>query len=83
MGMKRISPFAQKNKKVIACRGTKNIYEVNQGVAKMSFTVMFTFGAKGDVTPRCLYTPIKESHQKKSLLLYLKNGELAIRIMAG
>ncbi|KAJ3655939.1 hypothetical protein Zmor_015046 [Zophobas morio] len=36
-----------KNQKVIALRGTKNVYELDQAPAKSAITVMFTFGANG------------------------------------
>ncbi|KAI4466076.1 hypothetical protein MML48_3g00016412 [Holotrichia oblita] len=48
-----------KNRKVIACRGSVNVYEVDQGTAKSSITVMFTFGANGSITPLMITYPYK------------------------
>jgi hypothetical protein len=38
-----------KNKKVLAPKGTRNVYEIHH--PKNNITVMFTFSASGDVTP--------------------------------
>ncbi|XP_068085538.1 uncharacterized protein [Anabrus simplex] len=40
-----------KNQKVIAPRGSKNVYEVSMGNEKETLRVMFTFGADGSVCP--------------------------------
>ncbi|KAJ8967933.1 hypothetical protein NQ314_002574 [Rhamnusium bicolor] len=56
-----------KNKKVIACRGTKNVYEVDQGVAKASLTVMFTFSATGNLSPPMIIYPYKRKPPKEVL----------------
>lgn len=37
--------------KVLAPKGTKNVYEVEQGPSKTNITVMFTFSAAGGITP--------------------------------
>ncbi|KAI4466075.1 hypothetical protein MML48_3g00020180 [Holotrichia oblita] len=51
--------LCSKNRKVIACRGSVNVYEVDQGTAKSSITVMFTFGANGSITPLMITYPYK------------------------
>lgn len=56
-----------KNKKVLTCRGTRNVYEVDQGNAKTSLTVMFTFCANGDVTPPMIIYPYKRKPPKEIL----------------
>lgn len=56
-----------KNKKVIACRGTKNVYEIDKGVAKSSLTVMFTFGANGSLTPPMIIYPYKRKPPQEIL----------------
>ncbi|KAI4466542.1 hypothetical protein MML48_2g00008462 [Holotrichia oblita] len=40
-----------KNTKVLAPRGSRNVYEVEQGSTKSTITVMFTFSAAGLTTP--------------------------------
>lgn len=37
--------------KVLAPRGSKNVYELEQGAGKFNITVMFTFSASGIITP--------------------------------
>ncbi|XP_072375131.1 uncharacterized protein [Diabrotica undecimpunctata] len=56
-----------KNKKVIACKGTKNVYEVDQATAKAALTVMFTFCANGGVTPPMIIFPYKRKPPKEIL----------------
>lgn len=46
-----------KNKKVLAPKGARNIYEVDKGLAKSSLTVMFTFSAMGLITPPMIVFP--------------------------
>ncbi|KAJ8949460.1 hypothetical protein NQ318_007561 [Aromia moschata] len=48
-----------KEDKVIAPRGAKNVYQVDQGVAKANLTVMFTFSASGAITPPMVIYPYK------------------------
>lgn len=48
-----------KEEKVIAPRGSKNVYQVDQGLAKANLTVMFTFAASGAVTPPMIIYPYK------------------------
>ncbi|KAK9754853.1 DDE superfamily endonuclease [Popillia japonica] len=45
--------------KVIAPKGCKNVYEVEQGDAKQNLTVMFSFSAAGIVTPPLVVYPNK------------------------
>lgn len=45
--------------KVLAPKGSKNVYEVDQGNAKSNLTVMFTFGASGMTTPPMVIYPYK------------------------
>ena len=56
-----------KNQKVIALRGTKNVYELDQAPAKSAITVMFTFGANGSVTPPMIIYPYKRKPPKDIL----------------
>lgn len=51
--------FCPKLGKVIAPKGSKNVYEVDMGEAKQNLTVMFTFSAAGDVTPPLIIFPNK------------------------
>lgn len=46
-----------KNKKVLAARGAKNVYEIDRGSAKANITVMFTFSASGEITPPMIIYP--------------------------
>lgn len=46
-----------KLKQVIAPRGTRNVYEIDKGNAKLNLTVLFTFGASGIVTPPMVVYP--------------------------
>lgn len=48
-----------KEDKLLASKGTKNAYEVDQGVAKSNLTVMFTFSASGSMTPPMIIYPYK------------------------
>ncbi|KAF9420546.1 hypothetical protein HW555_003296 [Spodoptera exigua] len=48
-----------KNTKVIALRGTKNVYEVDHAQSKSCVTVMFTFSADGETTPPMIIYPLK------------------------
>lgn len=48
-----------KNTKVIALRGTKNVYEVDHAQSKSCVTVMFTFSADGVTTPPMIIYPLK------------------------
>ncbi|KAJ8945467.1 hypothetical protein NQ314_009219 [Rhamnusium bicolor] len=56
-----------KNKKVIACRGSKNVYEIDQGIAKSALTVMFTFSANGSLTPPMIIYPYKRKPPQEIL----------------
>lgn len=47
------------NKRVIAPKGTKNVYEVDLGKAKTTLTVLFTFSAAGSYTPPLIIYPGK------------------------
>lgn len=44
---------------VLAQKGTKNVYEVDNAPAKTALTVMFTFGANGSITPPMVIFPNK------------------------
>lgn len=45
------------NKKVLAPKGVRNVYEVDCGVAKSALTVMFTFSASGLTVPPLIIYP--------------------------
>lgn len=47
------------NKKVLAPKGTKNVYEVDCGKSKANLTVLFTFSAAGETTPPLIIYPYK------------------------
>lgn len=48
-----------KGDKVIAPKGSKNVYEVDVGAAKQNITVMFCFCANGETTPPLVIYPYK------------------------
>ncbi|KAI4466320.1 homeobox-like domain superfamily [Holotrichia oblita] len=48
-----------KNTKVLAPRGSRNVYEVEQGSTKSTITVMFTFSVAGLTTPPMVIFPGK------------------------
>lgn len=48
-----------KSGRVIAIKGDKNVYEVDQGQSKACLTVMFTFKADGSQTPPLIIYPNK------------------------
>ncbi|KAI4466250.1 hypothetical protein MML48_3g00007178 [Holotrichia oblita] len=48
-----------KNTKVLAHRGSRNVYEVEQGSTKSTITVMFTFSVAGLTTPPMVIFPGK------------------------
>ncbi|KAJ3631837.1 hypothetical protein MTP99_012943 [Tenebrio molitor] len=48
-----------KTKKVIAPRGTRNVYEVDRGQAKFTLTVLFTFAASDTITAPMIIYPYK------------------------
>lgn len=48
-----------KLKKVLAPKGTKNVYEIEHAPSKTTLTVMFTFAASGIVTPPMIIYPYK------------------------
>jgi hypothetical protein len=48
-----------KGNKVLAPKGTRNVYEIDIGQAKSSLTAMFTFGANGDIIPPMIIYPNK------------------------
>lgn len=47
------------NKRVIAPKGTRNVYEVDSGKAKTTLTVLFTFSAAGNFTQPLIIYPGK------------------------
>lgn len=51
--------FCPQSGKVLAPKGSRNVYEIEKGQAKMSLTVMFTFSADGDLTPPMVIYPNK------------------------
>ncbi|XP_030752340.1 uncharacterized protein LOC115879587 [Sitophilus oryzae] len=50
--------LSPKNKRVLAVRGSKNVYEIKHH-SKVNLTVMFTFAASGDITPPMVIYPYK------------------------
>lgn len=48
-----------KGKRVVALKGTRNVYEIDRGQSKSNLTVMFTFGANGTITPPMVIYPNK------------------------
>ncbi|KAJ8936814.1 hypothetical protein NQ318_015281 [Aromia moschata] len=48
-----------KQGKVLAIKGSKDVYEIDNSNSKCSLTVMFTFGADGSVTPLMVIYPYK------------------------
>lgn len=48
-----------KEDKVIAVKGSRNVYQINQGTAKANITVMFTFSASGETTHPMVIYPYK------------------------
>lgn len=44
---------------VLAAKGDKNVYEIDNAPAKISLTVLFTFGADGRITPTLVIFPLK------------------------
>ena len=48
-----------KNKTILAPRGARNVYEIDNAPAKSNLTVLFTFSAKGDITPPFIIYPYK------------------------
>lgn len=48
-----------KEDKVIAPKGSKNVYQIEQGPAKTNITVMFTFSASGCITSPMIIYPYK------------------------
>lgn len=46
-----------KNSKVIAVKGSKNVYEIDQGTSKAAVTCMFSFSASGNVVPPMIIYP--------------------------
>ncbi|KAJ8931372.1 hypothetical protein NQ314_015717 [Rhamnusium bicolor] len=48
-----------KNKTVLAPKGARNVYEVDNAPAKSNLTVLFTFSAQGEVTPPFVIYPYK------------------------
>ncbi|KAG5865583.1 hypothetical protein JTB14_018158 [Gonioctena quinquepunctata] len=60
------------NKRVIAPKGTKNVYEVDLGKAKTTLTVLFTFSAAGSYTPPLIIYPVKD-FARRLATLYLKD----------
>lgn len=45
--------------KVLAIKGTRDVYEVDNAPAKSGLTVMFTFSASGVITPPMIIYPLK------------------------
>lgn len=48
-----------KNSKVLAPKGARNVYEIENAPSKSNITVMFTFTASGHVTPPMIIFPYK------------------------
>lgn len=48
-----------KNEKVLAEKGTQNVYEIDHAQSKTAITVMFTFSASGECTPPMIIYPYK------------------------
>lgn len=48
-----------KMKNVIAPRGARNVYEIDNGNSKLNLTVLFTFSASGVTTPPIVVFPYK------------------------
>ena len=48
-----------KNKTVLAPKGAKNVYEIDNAPSKSNLTVLFTFSAEGEVTPPFIIYPYK------------------------
>ncbi|KAI4466761.1 hypothetical protein MML48_2g00008229 [Holotrichia oblita] len=48
-----------KGQRVVALKGTRNVYEIDVGQAKSTLTVMFTFSATGEVTAPMIIYPNK------------------------
>lgn len=46
-----------KNNKVVALKGSKIVYEIDQGLAKSAITCMFTFSASGETVPPMFIYP--------------------------
>lgn len=53
-----------KTKSVLAAKGSKNIYEVDRGLAKSNLTVMFSFSASGIMTPPMIIYPYKRVREE-------------------
>jgi hypothetical protein len=47
--------------KVLKCKGDKNAYEINRGLAKASITDMLAFSASGMMCPPMLIYPYKRT----------------------
>ncbi|VEN50518.1 unnamed protein product [Callosobruchus maculatus] len=56
--------------KVIATKGTRNVYEVDQGDAKQNSAVMLTFCASGTITPPIIYPNkrLPQAHRNEATL---------------
>ncbi|CAK1603693.1 unnamed protein product [Parnassius mnemosyne] len=50
-----------KTSKVLALKGTRDVYEVDNAPAKCGLTVMFTFSATGVITPPMIIYPLKRN----------------------
>ncbi|XP_055906110.1 uncharacterized protein LOC129941489 [Eupeodes corollae] len=53
-----------KSKSVLAAKGSRNIYEVDRGQAKLNLTVMFSFNAMGSMCPPMIIYPYKRFESK-------------------
>lgn len=51
--------FCPKTKKVLALKGARNVYEVEQAPSKTNLTVLFTFSADGNTVPPMIVYPLK------------------------
>lgn len=51
--------FCPKTGKVLVQKCSRNLYEINRENSKENLTVVFTFSAKGDVTPPMILYPYK------------------------
>ncbi|CAH2208581.1 jg15875 [Pararge aegeria aegeria] len=50
-----------KTSKVLALKGTRDVYEIDNAPAKCGLTVMFTFSANGAITPPMIIYPLKRN----------------------
>jgi hypothetical protein len=58
-GEKSSFQFISKTGKVLACKGVKNVYEVDRGLARATIEAVFAFSASGMMCPPMLIYPYK------------------------